>query len=297
MPNDVKPPLSIDRPATQRPTAAPARPPAPAPQPQVSASQFVVPSGRGAAELAPRAGAPLTSTAAPDALWKTEPRWPSALREELRALPPEKRAERIRQAQARRTELEKKIGERTDELWKKLTRRHMKFRSRILRSFSANPQMPAETKARLSKALDASDRVQQRLDGIKLEAQKLPKPGTPRNQAARDRLAKSILALRREQRDLIHAAEKLMTDSGSKVDLVAQAEQQLDPTVKPERSLLSLLFGWLDECWVLQLFDAEISQRTAHQREASEQNRDVGELERELFLKREWLVQIQTKRR
>ncbi|MHB8875560.1 MAG: hypothetical protein ACYC8T_17890 [Myxococcaceae bacterium] len=206
------------------------------------------------ATLPAEAGVRLAHTASPDSLWGSSPDRRAA-RAEIMALPPEQRAAKLEALKAEKGQVEEEIGAKVDVLWKRLTQRHMKFRSDVLKSFTQNPNMSAEVKAQLQSLIAGSDAVQVKLDALKARAGAMPKTGTPENAAERSALAKEIMGLRKEQGALIHAAEKLMTDSGLKVDLLVDAEKVIAPETKPATSLKSLVLNWLGLGSLVRFFE------------------------------------------
>ncbi|MFZ5471399.1 MAG: hypothetical protein ACOZIN_18405 [Myxococcota bacterium] len=236
-------------------------------------------------------GMPLTQSATPSALWKgSSPTLPS--RAELARLSPEKRAKTLAAAKRQKAEVEAKICDRVDHLWKRLRHRQLKFRAQIYKAFKENPQLSPEVKQKLEALLAKSDDVQKRLGVLKAKAAKIPKTGTPENKTQRDQLARELLAMRKELGDSIHAAEKLLADAGLKLDLLAGAEQQIAPGTAFEDSLSYLLDTWLSLTSLIYQLEVNLQAHLELNRKTQETLHEVYELDKKEHLHQQWLREL-----
>lgn len=236
------------------------------------------------------AGQSLSQSAAPEALWQQPPRRrPEDLQARFERMSPAERKEAVCEAKENCHHLEQKIGERVEALEGKLGRMTYRLRTDVLARYLSEGKVPAAVEPQLVGILAKAEQAQARIE--KLQAQ--VKGGTP--PGGRLEAAATLRALRREQREALCEAQKLIGAQGLTLDLLTTVEQEISPPSRPEESLANMVSSWFQNWALISYFEQQLKlfeQLEEPRRERREAERR-DDLEEQRFIKRLELAQLE----
>ncbi|MBI3182950.1 MAG: hypothetical protein HYZ28_12505 [Myxococcales bacterium] len=189
------------------------------------------------ARLRPKEGDPLSASASPEHLWQTG-HHKKDLRAEFASMSRAEREECLKDAKEKCRHIEGQIADRAGKLEKRFDRMRYKTRIRLINEYIAGGKLPAEAAQKLSAMVQQAEAAQAKIDSV----QEQVKAGNP--PGGRTEAARTLRALRREQKELLVEADKLLEKHGLKIEMLAHAEDSIEPPPSPEESLTSMLSQW-----------------------------------------------------
>ncbi|GEM_PF-3231754 len=208
-------------------------------------------------------------SARPDTLWGSAERrggGPDSPAEIMK-LSPAQQTEKLAQLTAQRDELQAKVLERISQLDIKFENSPTKTKAEALKEYAeVSEQLDPETRQELRQMARQAEQAQHRIDRLVARREGMPpsRNATPETKAARAALAAELRAARKEQRDAVKEATKVVDDEGLKVDRLAVTEQIIDPSApKPgtDGSLLGMVKNLFSFNWITEWLGTIISSR------------------------------------
>jgi hypothetical protein len=206
------------------------------------------------------AGSHVATTAAPDALWGA-PRGNGDDAASIAALPPDQRAAKLAELQARKGEMQAKILARCTELEKKWEAAPPAEKEAALREYMrASRHLDPETRKQLMGKVDHAEQAHRRIDRLLEDRKDLPssRHANAEEKAKRTQIAKELKAARREEKSNIKAATQVIDDAGLKVDRLAVTEQIIDPSA-PKPGAAGSLLGMVKDFFSLNWLTSFVS--------------------------------------
>lgn len=214
-------------------------------------------------------GKHIAGSAQPDALWGNSA--PKALRPSLDPhqfdkLTPAQKTERLEQLTETRDALQNKILERVTQLDVKWNNASTATKEEALKHYAENSeQLDPQTRNEINQMLAQAAVAQRRIDRLESRRNGMPpsRNATPEEKARRNELAKELRAARKERKDAVKDATKIVDDKGLKTDRLAVTEQVIDPEAPKateSSSLLGMVKDFFKFDWMTRSLQAMIEQ-------------------------------------
>lgn len=212
-------------------------------------------------------GAHIAGSAQPDALWGAAPRGslkPSLDPHQFDKLTPAQKTERLEQLSTTRDALQTKILERVIALDQKWEGASTATKEEALKHYAANSeQLDPAAREEINQMLVQAAIAQRRIDRLQSRRDGMPpsRNATPEEKARRAELNKELRAARKEQKDAVKGATKVVDDQGLKVDRLAVTEQIIDPSAPKKEegtSLLGMVKDFFKFDWMTRTLQAAI---------------------------------------
>lgn len=214
-------------------------------------------------------GRHVAGSAQPDALWgNTAPKGlkPNMDPHQFDRLTPEQKTQRLAQLTETRDALQTKILDRVAQLDKQWNSASTATKEEALKHYAENSEnLDPETRQEINQMLAQAAIAQRRIDRLESRRNGMPpsRNATPEEKARRAELNKELRAARKERKDAVKDATKVVDDKGLKIDRLAVTEQIIDPSAPKKEegtSLLGMVKDFFKFDWMTKSLQAMIQE-------------------------------------